>query len=146
MTFTESSRALCTFTVAGLYFGVDVLKVQEVLKPRPLAPVPLAAKEVEGLINLRGQVVTTLDLRRRLGFPARPAGEESMLMIARTADGNVGLLVDSVGDVIDVQQSDFEPPPQNVPAHARELVLGVYKLPKNLLHVLDVERATALAP
>ncbi|WP_404423118.1 chemotaxis protein CheW [Nibricoccus sp. IMCC34717] len=145
MSSSTSTRSLCTFSVGGLFFGVDVLSVQEVLRPRPLAPVPLASPEIEGLVNLRGQVVTTLDLRRRLGFTPRKPSEDCMLMIARTADGCVGMLVDTVGDVIDVQESDFELPPENIPAQARDLVPGVYKLPKRLLHVLDLERASTLS-
>lgn len=145
MSTATSSSQLCTFEVNNLLFGVDVLSVQEVLRPRPLARVPLASQEIEGLINLRGQVVTTIDLRRRFGFPAREATASHMLMIVRVAEGHVGLLVDSVGDVIEVQPEDFERPPNTMPARARALVLGVQKLPGRLLHLLNVSEASELS-
>ncbi len=141
----SAPRQLCTFHVAGLYLGVDVLSVQEVLRARELARVPLAPDTIEGLLNLRGQIVTAIDLRRRLGFPARDSGSDSMFMIVRTTDGQVALIVDTVGDVLDVAPDTFELPPDTVPVQVRQLVTGVHKLPQHLLHVLDSEQATALA-
>lgn len=138
------SSRYCTFHVAGLLLGIDVLSVQEVLRAgHELARVPLAPPIIEGLLNLRGQIVTTIDLRRRLGFEARPSGPEPLWMIVRGGDGAVALVVDSVGDVIEVDESSFEPPPRTMPAAARGLVRGVHKLPARLLHILDAEAATA---
>lgn len=135
----------CTFHVAGLFLGIDVLSVQEVLRASPLSRVPLAPPTVEGLLNLRGQIVTTIDLRRRLGFAPRAADTEPMFMIVRTADGHVSLLVDSVGDVLELTDETLEPPPETLPPATRSLIRGVHKLPKQLLHLLDPEQATALA-
>ena len=140
----SATRQLCTFYVADLLIGVDVLAVQEVMRSRPLARVPLAPVEIQGLINLRGQIVTAIDLRRRLNFPPRPETISPMFMIMRTVDGFVAFLVDSVGDVIDVADDTFELPPDTMPAAARALVSGVHKLPKQILHVLAIEQAAEL--
>jgi purine-binding chemotaxis protein CheW len=139
----KTPHQLCTFHVAGLFLGLDVLAVQEVLRVRELALIPLAPANVEGLLNLRGQIVTAIDLRRRLGFPPRNADESPMIMIVRDEDGCVALLVDRVGDVIDVEDTTFEPAPDTLPASMRALLLGVHKLPKQLLHVLDARETTA---
>lgn len=134
---------LCTFQVAHLFLGLDVLTVQEVLRARELARVPLAPVNVEGLLNLRGQIVTAIDLRRRLGFPPREADREPMFMIVRTDEGFLALLVDSVGDVIEVEDSTFEAAPDTLPPPIRNLITGVHKLPKRLLHVLDATQVSA---
>lgn len=135
---TSSTRLLTTFVVDGLHLGVDALDVQEVLRHQPMTQVPLAPAEVSGLINLRGQVVTALDLRRRLRRPARPEGELPMNVVVRTDDGPVSLLVDEIGDVIEVPAEALESNPETVSDLERELVLGVHKLDGQLLMVLDV--------
>jgi purine-binding chemotaxis protein CheW len=132
----------CTFVLDGHLFGVDVASVQEVLKQQDLTPVPLASREVAGLINLRGQIVTTLDLRCRLGLPARPAGSESVSVVVRAADGGpVSLVVDRIGDVLHVDATSLEAPPDTVPAEVRELVRGICKLEDRLMLLLDTEKA-----
>ena len=130
-----------TFTLDGLHFGVEVLKVQEVLRHQPMTRVPLAPPVVEGLINLRGQIVTALDLRRRLTLSPRGNGDLPMNVVVRTADGVVSLLVDEIGDVVEVGDAEFEPAPERLKAELTSLVTGVYKLKGHLLLVLDVERA-----
>jgi purine-binding chemotaxis protein CheW len=136
--------AYCTFHLDGLFFGVEVLKVQEVIRYQRMTTVPLAPSVVRGVINLRGQVVTAIDLRRRLQMPDRADGQLPINVIVRTEDGPVSLLVDEIGDVIDVHDANFEPAPETVGGAARELVRGVYKLDGRLLLVLDVD--TALRP
>lgn len=138
------STQYCTFHVAGLYLGVDVLSVQEVLRSTELARVPLAPPTVEGLLNLRGQIVTTINLRRRLSFEPRPDDAESMFMIVRTTDGYVALVVDSVGDVIEVDADTYEPAPETLSPASRSLVTGVHKLAGRLLHLLDANQAATL--
>jgi len=144
-TTTERCQ-LCTFFVGGLFLGVDVLSVQEVLRARELTVVPLAHTTIRGLLNLRGQIVTAIDLRLRLGFPPRERDDEVMFMIMRDAEGCVALLVDGVGDVIEAGDLALEPPPETIPPHARGLLTGVHQLPGRLLHVLDVRHATDIAP
>ena len=132
----------CTFVLDGHLFGVDVASVQEVLKQQDLTPVPLASREVAGLINLRGQIVTTLDLRSRLGLPERSAGSPSVSVVVRAADGGpVSLVVDRIGDVLHVDGSTLEAPPDTVPAEVRELVRGICKLEDRLMLLLDTEKA-----
>ncbi|MBE2213283.1 MAG: chemotaxis protein CheW [Opitutaceae bacterium] len=140
-----SVRQYCTFEVDSLFLGIDVLHVQEVMKSRDLAPVPLAHDAVQGLLNLRGQIVTAIDLRRRLDLPPRPENRPPMLVVARTEGAVVAFLVDAIGDVIDVAEDTFEPPPDTIRTTVRDLIVGVHKLPKRLLHVLDAEHAADLA-
>jgi purine-binding chemotaxis protein CheW len=135
---------LCTFYADGLYFGIDVREVQEVLQYQDMVRVPLAADVVEGLINLRGQIVTAIDLRRRLGLPERTSGEDPMNVVVRSDDGAVSLLVDEIGDVVEVDDRSFEQPPENVSGRARDLIEGVYKLEGQLLLVLDAQKAIDL--
>ena len=138
------SNQCATFFVDGLHFGVEVLQVQEVIRYQHMTRVPLAPDVVEGLINLRGQIVTALDLRRRLGLPERPEGALPMNVVVRTDDGAVSLLVDEIGDVVDVQTDEFEPVPETVRGEVAGLVSGVYKRKERLLLLLDVERAVGL--
>jgi len=118
-----------------------VPQVQEVIRYQPMTPVPLAPPAVEGLINLRGQIVLAIDLRRRLSFADRPPGELPVNVVVRTPDGAVSLLVDEIGDVIEVEESSFETPPETLHGPVRATIFGVYKLDGRLLHVLDTERA-----
>lgn len=131
----------CTFELANLFFGVEVLAVQEVIRHQRMTPVPLAPEVVSGLINLRGQVVTAIDLRRRLGLPDRPADVLPMNVVVRTAEGPVSLLVDEIGDVLQVEDGQFELPPETLDGAAAELITGVYKLEERLLLVLDIDKA-----
>ena len=142
---TQASNRFATFFVADLFFGVDVLRVQEVLRYQQMTRVPDAPQVIEGLINLRGQIVTAIDMRRRLGLPLRGENVTPMNMVIRTEDGAVSLLADEIGDVLDVDTSTFERPPENLDAAAREMFRGVYKLKDRLLLVLDAERTVDLS-
>ena len=145
-----------TFRLGDRYFGVPVSEVQEVLRYQEMTPVPLVPKAVRGLINLRGQIVTAVDLRRCLGMEDRCSPESGadgkgsatnlpMNVVLRSEAGGVSLLVDSIGDVIEVDESAFEGPPETLQGRDRELVRGVYKLEAALLHVLDTSRAMNFA-
>ncbi|KQX68064.1 chemotaxis protein CheW [Angustibacter sp. Root456] len=138
------SAQLATFTLDGHVYGVDVDRVQEVLRSQPRTRVPLAPPAVAGLVNLRGQVLTAIDLRTRLGLSERGDGVEPMVVVIRVAGEPISLLVDSIGDVVDVDPQDFEPPPDTLVDTGRDLVLGVYKLPGRLLLALDPDRAVAV--
>lgn len=135
------SQQFCTFLLSGYLFGVPVPRVQEVIRFQPMTPVPLAPPCVRGMINLRGQIVLAIDLRRRLSLAERPEGDLPMNVVVRASDGAVSLLVDQIGDVIDVQPSTFEPPPETLRGPLRQVILGVHKLSDSLLHVLDAEKA-----
>ena len=137
----EHEKQYCTFYVAGHYFGLDVLRVQEVIRYQEMTRVPLAPPVVRGLINLRGQIVTALDLRRRLELDDRPADQLPVNVVVQTDDGAVSLLVDEIGDVLDVEEKLFEPPPDTLTGTARELIRGAYKLNGRLMLLLDIDKA-----
>lgn len=136
----DGIRQYSTFCIDKLFFGIEVLKVQEVLRYLEMTSVPLAPDVIEGLINLRGQIVTAVDMRRRLGLPKRKEGETPMNMVVRSEEGAVSLLVDEIGDVLQVPADSYEPPPDNMPREQREIIDGVYKLDGRLLLVLNSER------
>lgn len=130
-----------TFWVDNLFFGVAVSEVQEVLRYQQLTPVPSAPDAVKGLINLRGQIVTAVDLRTRLGLPLRDEGVLPMNVIVRTGGEVLSLLVDDIGDVIDTAGLRMETTPSNVPSIVADVLHGVLALPDALLLVLDAGRA-----
>ena len=142
---SELSLQFSTFFVGNLFFGIEVLKVQEVLRYQEMTSVPLAPRVIEGLINLRGQIVTAIDMRRRLALPPRPAGETPMNMVIRSEEGAVSLLVDEIGDVLEVPRDCFESVPENVSGDYRDLLQGVYKLEGRLLLALSAERVLSTA-
>src|SRR6202049_3188542 len=117
-------QQFCTFFIDGFFYGIEVGKVQEVLRPQEMTGVPLAPEVVAGLINLRGQIVTAIDLRRRLGVRERLDGEVPMNVVVRTGDGAVSLLVDEIGDVVEVEEKDFEAAPDTLASASRELIRG----------------------
>lgn len=133
-----------TFFVGDLFFGVDVLRVQEVLRFQQMTRVPLAPDVIEGLINLRGQIVTAIDLRRRLKLPPRGGDHVPTNVVIRTDGGAVSLLVDEIGDVLDVDAATYERPPDKLDPAARAMIRGVYKLKDRLLLVLDADRTADL--
>ena len=135
-----NAQQYCTFYVNGIHLGIEVLKVQEVLRYQTMTRVPLAADVVSGLINLRGQIVTALDLRKRLGMPPRAEDKKPMNVVVRSDDGAVSLLVDEIGDVMETTADRFERPPQTLTGPERTLFRGVYKFKDGLLLVLDTEK------
>ncbi|MEM9400013.1 MAG: chemotaxis protein CheW [Verrucomicrobiota bacterium] len=141
----NDERQFCTFYLKNLFFGVEVLNVQEVLRYQDMTRVPLAPDVVKGLINLRGQIVTAIDLRKRLHMDPRENEELPMNVVLKTDEGAVSLLVDEIGDVIEVNDNNFEEPPETVNNVTRELVKGVYKLEEQLLLILDTEKAVNVA-
>ncbi|HUK48804.1 MAG TPA: chemotaxis protein CheW, partial [Terriglobales bacterium] len=102
---------------------------------------PLAPAVVSGLINLRGQIVTAVDLRKRLELQPRAANATVMNVVVRSEDGAVSLQVDEIGDVVEVEDSTFEPPPETLRGAVRSIIIGVHKLNDRLLHVLDTAKA-----
>jgi purine-binding chemotaxis protein CheW len=129
---------LCTVEVAGTVCGLPVDRVQEVVRHERVTPVPMAPPGVRGLINLRGRIVTAVDLRQRLGLPDS-SDDASMHVILRDDDGAISLLVDRVGDVVTVSESDWEDPPATLRGVARRRLKGAYKQRDGLLLVLDLD-------
>ncbi|HET9517872.1 MAG TPA: chemotaxis protein CheW [Actinoplanes sp.] len=136
-----ASRQFATFEVDGQLFGVEVDTVQEVLSYNEYTPVPLAPPAVGGLFNLRGQVIAAVDLRVQLGL-ARQALQGPVMNVILRGDGEpVSLLVDRIGEVIDLDDDAFEPPPDTLNGPIRELVVGTFKLDGRLMLALDVDQA-----
>lgn len=133
------STQVCTFLVDDLLFGVDVTEVQEVIRYQEVTPVPLAPGAVSGLINLRGQIVTALNLRARLGLPEKADDENPMNVVLRRDEGAISLQVDEIGDVLQVDEVDLEPPPMTLDKCPRALIQGVYKLNSQLLLLLNTK-------
>lgn len=134
-----------TFQLAGQTFGIDVREVREVIRSQPVTPVPRAAETVAGLINLRGQIVTAFDLGRRLGLATPRREEHPMKVVVTTPAGPVALLVDRIGDVVEVGERRLEPPPPTLPELVRDVIVGAYPLEGELLLVLDVRATLASA-
>jgi purine-binding chemotaxis protein CheW len=132
-------QQFATFFLGDSYFGVEVERVQEILRHQAMTPVPLSSPVVRGLINLRGQIVTAIDLRCRLGLEARVDGQPLMNVVVRSSGGGVSLLVDDIGDVVEAEESTFERPPDTLDGDARKMIRGVHKLNERLMHVLDTE-------
>lgn len=141
----SDTHQFCTFVLQDYIFGIEVQTIQEVIRYQEMTPVPLAPATVHGLINLRGQIVTAIDLRTQLDLPARDGDALPMNVIVRTPEGAVSLLVDEIGDVVEVDPSNYERPPETLDGKARELVTGVYKLEGRLLLILDVAGAVSVA-
>ena len=139
-----STQQFCTFFIDGHCFGASVGMVKEVIQFQPITRVPLSPDVIVGLMNLRGQIVSVMDLRRRLEFPERPCGQLPVNVVIQARDCAVSLLVDEIGDVIEVQEDTFEAPPVTLQGFVRDLLRGVYKLPERLLLVLDIERVVDL--
>ena len=137
-------RQFCTFYLADLFMGIEVEKVQEILRFDGVTPVPLAPEPVSGLINLRGQIVTAIDLRRRVAVRDSEIAAQPMNIILSAAGGSLSFVVDRVGDVVEVEDADFEQPPDTLKGRARQLIRGAYKLERNLLLILDVDHAAKL--
>lgn len=138
------TRQLCTFLIDGMLFGVDVIHVQEVIRYQEMTIVPLASSTVRGLINLRGQIVTAIEMRARLGLAPRSSDELPTNVVMTTSDGVVSFLVDEIGDVLEVEAGSFERGPETMGAAFRDLVPGVFKLDGKLLLLLDAERVANL--
>lgn len=137
-------QQFCTFYLENYCFGIELLQVQEVLRELELTEVPLAPHAVRGLMNVRGQIVIAVDLRPRLGLQERPQGAAAMNVIVRAGEDAVSLLVDEIGDVVEVGEESFEPPPETLRGTVRLAIRGVHKLEKQLMHVLDTEWACAI--
>lgn len=140
----SSLQQFCTFLLNGHTFGVPVPAVQEVIQFQEMTPVPLAPSVVSGMINLRGQIVTAIDLRRRMGLEDRSDGQLPLNVIVRTGEEAVSLLVDEIGDVIEVGEEVRETPPETLGGDARRMIQGVYKLPDRLLLTLNIDRIVDL--
>jgi purine-binding chemotaxis protein CheW len=134
---------LSTFMVGRYLFGVDVTLVQEIMRVRSITPVPLSAPEIAGLINLRGEVLTAVDLRIRFGLSTAESSTNPVNIVVRVDDEPISLLVDAIDGVVEVSNLPFESTPSTVDEKARDLILGAYTLPDRLLLALDARKVLA---
>lgn len=141
-----ASEKYATFYLAGIYFGIPAIAVQEVLGYQPVIPVPLAPAALPGIINLRGQILPVLDLRERLQLSSSEARslEETRMAVVRTQDGLLTLLIDRVGEILDVDSECFEPPAETLKRGVREVTSHMCKLDGQLLLVLDLAKLCEL--
>ena len=139
----DQALQVATFRLAQEWFGLDVLRVQEVMRALPCTGVPRSPAHVSGLINVRGVIVTAISLHRRLGFPVGEDPDEHMNLIVNTPEGPVCLRVDEIGDVVDVDSLSFAERPPTVGAAVRDCIAGVLRLDGRLVTLLDVDRLTA---
>ncbi|NQV83208.1 MAG: chemotaxis protein CheW [Rhodospirillales bacterium] len=136
----EDLEDYVTFTIGDQMFGIPVLRVQDILTPNQIAPIPLAPKEVRGSINLRGRIVTVIDVRVRLGLPPRKdVGGKSMGVTVEQNHDLYTLLVDEIGDVTGLSTKLYEKNPGTLDAKWREFCNGVFRLDKQLMVVLDID-------
>lgn len=136
----EEIRQYATFRVHDLFLGIEVGSVQEIIRQQKMTVVPLAPNVIEGLINLRGQIVIAIDARRSLCLPPWEGEDTRANIVVRTEDGAVSLLVDDVEDVMEVPLDARSPAPENMPAERRELIESVYDLKQGLMLVLNTGR------
>jgi purine-binding chemotaxis protein CheW len=137
--FDPRTTELCTFTVGNLLFGIPTIRVQEVLQAQPITHVPMTSPIVRGLINLRGQIVTTIDVARICGLQDTNAAEGWTNVVVTTPSNPVSLLVDGIGDVLRVTAETFETAPATLHAEAQRYVAGTHKLESGLLLVFDLD-------
>jgi purine-binding chemotaxis protein CheW len=143
---SAADRVVVTLTLAGQLCGIPVRHVRDVLRGQSVTRVPLAPAEVAGVLNLRGRIVTAIDLRRRLGLPPAPEGEPGMSVVVEREGELYSLQVDRVSEVVALTQATFEEKPPTLDGAWRDQAMGVHRLETGLLVELDPERLIALDP
>jgi purine-binding chemotaxis protein CheW len=141
----QATEGYVTVVTGGQLFGLKLARVRDVFVPRGLSHVPLAPSEVAGLLNLRGRIVTAIDLRRRLGLPPRADGGSPVAVGIEERGELYGLIVDRVGDVMWLKPSSYEANPVNLDQGWIEVCAGVHRLDQGLLVVLDVDKVLDLS-
>ena len=145
MTEKADENEFITATIGGQLFGLPILRVQDVFAPERVTRVPLAAAEIAGVLNLRGRIVTLIDLRRRLGLGAREDDGQAMAIGVESQGESYGLLIDNVGEVLKLPKSGSEPNPLNLDPKLAAVSAGIYRLETQLLVIVDVDRALDIA-
>jgi purine-binding chemotaxis protein CheW len=135
-----------TFTTAGQFFGLPIERVQDVFKPAHITRVPLASAQIAGVLNLRGRIVTAIDMRRRLELDALDEDRTPMAIGIESRGESFGLLVDVLGEVLKLPDCEREANPINLDRKLARVAAGVHRLDGQLLVVLDVDRVLELAP
>ena len=131
-------------TISGQLFGIPVLQVQDVLGPQRITPIPLAPREIAGSLNLRGRIVTAIDMRRRLDLPPRDDNAPRMAIEIECRGESYGLLIDAIGEVLKLAAAGHEDNPVNLDGRLARVAAGVHRLDSKLMVVLDVDRVLDL--
>ena len=134
----DQSKDFLTVSIAGQRFGIPVLQVQDVLREQKVTRIPLAPPEVAGSLNLRGRIVTAIDVRKRLGLPGRDDQKQNMSVVVEYEEELFSLIIDSVGDVLSFKGKDFDKNPGTLDPLWRDVSTGIYQLENELLVVMDV--------
>jgi purine-binding chemotaxis protein CheW len=129
-----------TATIGGQLFGLPISRVQDVFMPQRLTRVPLAGAEIAGVLNLRGRIVTAIDMRKRLGLTDTEAAEQPMAIGIESKGESYGLLIDAIGEVLKLPTAGREDNPVNLDGRLARVSAGVHRLDGKLLVVLDVDR------
>ncbi len=137
-TKSNGSKDYLTIMIDNQTFGIPVLQVQDVLREQEVTRIPLASPEVAGSLNLRGRIVTAIDVRRRLGLSDRENGDISMSVVVEHKNELFSLIIDSVGDVLSLKNTNFEKTPGTLEQTWRDISSGIFQLQDNLLVVMDV--------
>ena len=136
----QNMTVYVTAMIDGQLFGLPIVRVQDVFIPERLTRVPLAPPEIVGVLNLRGRIVTLIDLRRRFGLGERKEGEDAMAIGVESRGESYGLLIDRVGEVVELEGVAREPNPVNLDQRLAQMSSGIYRLDDQLLVVVDVDR------
>jgi purine-binding chemotaxis protein CheW len=144
VTERPAASMFVTMTVRGQLCGIPVLSVRDIIVTQSMTRIPLAPPEIAGSMNLRGRIVTAIDLRRRLNLPAREKGQAGMSVVVERQGELYSLVVDSVREVVEFDDSQMEPNPPTLSAGWREFSTGIYRLQSELLVVLNAERVLAI--
>jgi purine-binding chemotaxis protein CheW len=142
----ETTTEYVTATVGDQLFGLPIGRVQDVFVLDRMTRVPLAAPEIAGVLNLRGRIVTAIDMRRRLGLPERSEARKRMAIGIECKGESYGLLIDTIGEVLKLSSSSREDNPVNLDPRLARVSAGVHRLEDRLLVVLDVDRVLELGP
>jgi purine-binding chemotaxis protein CheW len=135
----SDTRQYCTFLMEGALFGIEVERIQEIIRFQEMTRVPLAPRQVAGLMNLRGEIVPAIDLRHCFDMPARAGELLPTNIVIQTDEGAVSLLTDEIGDILELADDTFEPPPDHLRGPVRAIIRGVHKLPDGLMMVLSID-------
>ncbi|NMB11045.1 MAG: purine-binding chemotaxis protein CheW [Firmicutes bacterium] len=136
----DQERQLVIFRLYGEEFGVEITKVREIVKPREITRLPNVVDFVEGVTNLRGEVIPIIDLKKRFGVEATDMTDDSRIIIVDISDNRVGLIVDDVTEVLRISDEDIDPPPRTIAGLKAEYIQGIGKVGERLLILLDVDK------
>ena len=145
MSETVSMQEYVTAQIGGQLIGLPILRVQDVFIPEGLTRVPLAPPEIAGVLNLRGRIVTVIDMRRRLGLGAGGAAETPLAIGVESRGESYGLLIDAIGEVLKLEADSREPNPLYLDARLARVSMGIHRLDEQLLMVIDVDRVLDIA-